>query len=155
MFKRGGVWWTRIRHNGKKIQKSLKTADKKLAKSIEAKVRTEIVEGKYFDKLKGEFITVAELVDKYLCEHSRPNKALKTYKCNLSFSKKILQHFGNMILTKVSPKHIAKYIEARRGDGVGDITINHKLRLLKHAYNLAIKQWELIEESPSVKALIS
>ncbi len=50
MFKRSGVWWTCIRHNGRKIQKSLETSDKGLAKDIEAKIRTEIVEEKYYDK---------------------------------------------------------------------------------------------------------
>ncbi len=51
MFKRNGVWWMGIRHNGKKIQKSLETTDKKLAQAIEAKIRTEIVEGSFFEKL--------------------------------------------------------------------------------------------------------
>jgi integrase len=154
VFKRGGVWWTCIRHNGRKIQKSLETSDKKLAKAIEAKIRTEIVEGKYFDKPKGEFVTVRELVDKYLREHSQPNKAPKSYRDDISFSKKILQHFGKMTLTEVSPKHIAAFIKARRADGVGDVTVNHELRLLRHAYNLAIKQWELVEETPFAKIAI-
>ena len=48
MFKRAGVWWTCIRHNGRKIQKSLETSDRKLAQAIEAKIRTEIKEEKYF-----------------------------------------------------------------------------------------------------------
>ena len=45
MFKRCGVWWTCIRYNGRKIQKSSQTSDK-----ILAKVRVEIVEGKYYEK---------------------------------------------------------------------------------------------------------
>ena len=46
-LKRGGaVWWCCIRYKGKKIQKSLETTDRKLAQAIEAKIRTEIVEGK-------------------------------------------------------------------------------------------------------------
>ncbi len=51
MFKRSGVWWTCIRYKGRKIQKSLETPDRKLAQAIEAKVRTEIVEGNYIEKL--------------------------------------------------------------------------------------------------------
>jgi integrase len=148
MFKRGDVWWTCIKYEGKKIQKSLETSDKKLAKAIEAKVRIEIVEGKYFNKPKGEFVTVDELMTKYLSDHSKPNKAPKTYKCDISFAKKILQYFGEMALIKLSPKHIAAYIKARRKDGVGNVTINHELRLLRHAYNLAVKQWELVDKTP-------
>ena len=53
MYKRGNVWYTCIRHNGKKIQKSLETSDKKLAKAIEAKIITDVVEGKYYESLSG------------------------------------------------------------------------------------------------------
>ncbi|MBT7349795.1 hypothetical protein HN803_03285, partial [candidate division WWE3 bacterium] len=55
MYKRKGsdVWRIYIRHDGKKIQKSLKTSNKKLAKTIEAKLLAEIVEGTYYEKLIG------------------------------------------------------------------------------------------------------
>ncbi|MBI5789384.1 MAG: site-specific integrase [Candidatus Schekmanbacteria bacterium] len=155
MFKRKGVWWTCIRHEGRKLQKSLETSDKKLATSIEAKIRTEIIEGKYFDKPKEEVVvTVNELIEKYLSEHSLPNKAPKTYYDDSCFSKQIKQHFGKMLLTKVSPKHIAAFIKKRRDDGVKDVTINHELRVLRHAYNLAIKYWELVDETPFAKISI-
>jgi integrase len=39
-------------------------------------------------------------------------------------------------------------------DGVGDVTINHELRLLRHAYNLGIRDWELVAESPFAKIKI-
>ena len=54
MFKRSDIWWTCISHNGRKIQKSLETSDKRLAQAIEAKIRTEIVEGKYYERLTGQ-----------------------------------------------------------------------------------------------------
>ena len=54
MFKRSGVWWTCIRHNGRKIQKSLETdLIGSLQKLLRLKIRTEIVEGSYFEKLVG------------------------------------------------------------------------------------------------------
>ncbi len=48
MFKRNGIWYVCLRDNGRKIQKSLGTSDKKLARAIEAKLRTEVIEGSYF-----------------------------------------------------------------------------------------------------------
>ena len=33
-------------------------------------------------------------------------------------------------------------------------SVNHELRLLRHAFNLAIKDWELIEKSPFAKIKI-
>ncbi|MEE9509093.1 MAG: site-specific integrase, partial [Candidatus Bathyarchaeia archaeon] len=70
MFKRSGVWWTCIRHNGRKIQKSLETSDRKLAKAIEAKIRIEIVEGSYFEKLVGQNKTFKQLMEKFMQEHA-------------------------------------------------------------------------------------
>ncbi len=61
MFKRSGVWWTCIRHNGRKIQKSLETTDKRLAQAIESKVRVEIIEGSYFEKLVGRNKTFKDM----------------------------------------------------------------------------------------------
>ena len=52
MFKRkdSGLWWMSVRINGRKVQKSLDTKDRALAKDIEAKIRVNIKEGKYFDQ---------------------------------------------------------------------------------------------------------
>jgi len=154
MYKRGSVWWSKIRYKGKIIQKSLETSDKRLARSIEAKIRVELAEGKYFDKPKADSISVKGLLEKYLEEHSKPNKKPKTYKDDIYFSKKILRYFGSMKLCEVSPRNISGFVRARRRDGVSDITIRHELVLLRHAYNLAIKEWELIEQSPFAKVQI-
>ncbi len=154
MYLRGQIWWTKIRHDGKKVEKSLGTSNRRLAQAIEAKIRIEIIEGIYFKKQKGNKITVSSLISKYLAEHSKPNKAEKTYQNDIYFSKRILQRFGNKLLSDVSSSHISKFITDRRNDGVGDVTINHELRLLRHAYNLAIHDWELIDESPFTKIKI-
>ena len=55
MFKRkdSGLWWMSIRIKGRRIQKSLETSDKKLAKAIEAKIITDVVVGKYYENLPG------------------------------------------------------------------------------------------------------
>ena len=154
MFKRDNIWWACFRVDGTKIRRSLGTSNKKLAKAVEAKIKVEIVEGKYFTKPKGTNLTVRDLIKKYLDEHSKPNKALQTYKDDIYFSKRILEYFGERKLLAVTPKHISAYVGKRRGDGVGDTTINHELRLLRHAYNLAIKEWELVDITPFAKASI-
>lgn len=154
MFLRGRIWWIKVRHDGKKVETSLGTSNRKLAQAIEAKIRTEIIEGSYFKKSKGKKITVASLIDKYIAEHSKPNKGEFTYKNDISLSKKIVQQFGNQYLNDVKPMHISKFITERRSDGVGDVSINHELRLLRHAYNLAIHEWELVDETPFARCKI-
>ncbi len=69
MFKRsGGVYWTCIRHNGRKIQKSLETTDRKLAQAIEAKIRTEVIVGSYFEKLVGSKKTFKDMMKTYMTD---------------------------------------------------------------------------------------
>ncbi len=83
MFKRAGVYWCCIRHNGRKIQKSLETSDKQLARAIEAKVRTEIIEGSYFEKLVGRNKTFEDMMSKFMAEHA-PKVSIsmqKSYSC--------------------------------------------------------------------------
>ena len=93
MFKRSGVWWTCIRHNGRKIQKSLETTDRKLAKSIEAKIRTEIIEGKYYEKPIGKDKNFNDMMEKFIREHAPTvsENMRKSYKTSL---KHLVLFFG-------------------------------------------------------------
>lgn len=61
MFKRGGTWWSCFRLNGRKIRRSLGTDNKKLATSIEGKLRVDVLEGRYFDKPIGDCKTFSDL----------------------------------------------------------------------------------------------
>lgn len=79
----------------------METFDKKLARIIEAKIRTEIVEGKYFDKPKGENITVKDLLEKYLNELSiwnRPRIKLKVGLNDVQHKMEIPKNNSNIVL---------------------------------------------------------
>ena len=78
LFKRGSVWWMSFTYQGKQMRRSTETDDRKLAKRILDKVRGEIAEGKWFEKLPGEHKTFKELMEKYMEEHSARNKAFPT-----------------------------------------------------------------------------
>jgi len=150
MFKRRGSnnWHIFIRDEGRKIQKSLGTSDKHLAKQIESKIRADLLEGRYFTKpKKRNYIAVNELVTKYMEEHSKPNKAEGTYTNDGYFFVKIRQEFGELKINQVTPKLIYEYIKLRRTK-VSDTTINHELRLLRHAFKFAVTIWDLIDETP-------
>ncbi len=95
MFKRGRVWWTCIRYKGIKIQKSLDTSNKTLAQAIEAKIRTEIIEGKYFEKPIGNNKTFSQLIDKFMVEHA-PKKSLNMQISYTASSKHLNPFFGNL-----------------------------------------------------------
>ena len=63
---RDQIWWTKIWHDGKKAERSLGTTNRKLAQGIEAKIRTEIIEGSYFKKPKGNKIVSVNLLHDFI-----------------------------------------------------------------------------------------
>src|SRR5271157_2205174 len=80
LFRRGSVWWMRFTYRGKQIKKSTQTDDKKLAQRIFDKVKGEVAERKWFQKLPGEDRTFGEMMEKYMEEHSARNKAPRSHK---------------------------------------------------------------------------
>ncbi len=147
MYKRSGVWWTCIRHNGRKIQKSLETTDKKLAQAIESKIRTEIVEETYFEKLVGRNKTFKDMMEKFMAEHA-PTVSENTQRSYTTSLKFLMPFFGDSNLISISPKMISRYKVSRKGDGVKPATINRELAMLSKAFSLAVKEWEWLKDNP-------
>ncbi|UJS18307.1 MAG: phage integrase SAM-like domain-containing protein [Candidatus Jettenia sp.] len=150
MFKRGGVWWACIRHDGKKIQKSLDTPDKRLAKEIEAKARIEIIEGKYFEKVKSGNKTFHDMMEKFMKEYA-PRVSPSMQNSYYSSLRHLNLSFGNSKLSAISPKMISEYKVLRKSEGVKPATINRELAMLSKAFNLAVKEWEWIKDNPVSK----
>ncbi|MHC4139166.1 MAG: tyrosine-type recombinase/integrase [Planctomycetota bacterium] len=152
MFKRNdsNVWWTSFRHEGKRIQQSLDTTNKKLAQTIEAKIRTELVEGTYFEKRMGHNKSFNALMDKFMKEYA-PTVSVnmqRAYKCYL---KNLSRFFGNPRLDSMKPKFIAGYKVHRRGEEASASTINRELYMLSRAFSLAVKEWEWLSDNPVSK----
>ena len=61
LYKRGSVWWMRFTYQGKQHRQSTETEDKKVAQRILDKVKGEIAEGKWFEKLPGASKETARL----------------------------------------------------------------------------------------------
>ena len=147
MFKRGGVWWASITYKGKRIRKSLETIDKKLALVIEAKIRTEIAEGKYLEKPIGDSKAFPDMMEKFMREHA-PKVSINT-QCSYSASKKHLSiNFGDSKLSAITPKMISDYKVLRYSEAAKPATINRELAMLSKAFNLAVKDWEWIRDNP-------
>ena len=147
MFKRSGIWWTCISHNGRKIQKSLETSDKKLAKTIEAKIRTEIVEGKYYERLIGQNKTFKDMMERFMKDYA-PTVSMNTQEGYKYYLKNLNRFFGNPGLMSITPKIVAKYKLYRRDNGARPSTVNRELYMLSKAFNLAVKEWEWLKDNP-------
>jgi integrase len=148
LYKRGQIWWMRFTFNGKQEMMSTGTRDKALARKIEAKLLTDIVEGRWFEKPVGASKSLRELLDKYLEEHSARNKAPSSHIRDKSLANHLIRYFGDFMLTDISPREVSRYKSGRRGEGAAPNTVNNELRLLSHAYNLALREWEWVDSNP-------
>jgi len=152
MYKRKGsdIWRINIRHDGKKIQKSLRTSNKKLAKTIEAKILAEIVEGTYYEKLIGRNKTFKDLMDKFLKVHAPKvsGSMQKSYRTSLNH---LEPYFGKSNLLSITPRKISKYKMLRKDEGAAPATINRELAMLSKAFSLAVKEWEWLKDNPVSK----
>ena len=151
LFKRGSVWWMSFTYNGQQIQRSTETKDGKLAQRIFDKIKGQIAERKWFKSLPGEGITFKELMDKYLTDYSATNKAPRSFIRDKSLKDHLCKTFGNCYLVDITAPMIAEYKIKRRAEGAAPRTINYELTLMGHAFNLAIKEWEWINENPAQK----
>jgi len=148
LFKRGPVWWMSFSHNGQRYRRSTETEDKKLAQRIFDKLRGEIAEGNWFEKLPGEGYKFKDLMDKYMKEHSAVRKAETSHIRDKSLIAHLNPVFGEMYLTEITTAMISEYKAKRRTEGASPRTVNYELTLMSHAYSMAIKEWEWVKDNP-------
>ena len=146
LYKRGQTWWISFSYNGRQVRQSTETDDKKLAEKIYHKVLTEVAEGKWLDKLPGAKETFTDMMDKYMEEYSKPNKA--SYSRDAISIKHLLPSFGDYYVTDITPKLIQQYKTKSRRENASPCSINRELALMKHAYTLAINEWEWAQNNP-------
>lgn len=151
LYKRNKVWWMSFTHNGKQVRRSTETENKELAQRIFDKIKGQIAEGKWFERLPGEDITFKELMDKYLEEYSKAYKAMSSYIRDKSVTDHLNKVFGNKKLALIKPNMVSDYKKQRREEGVSPRSINYELTVMSHAFNIAIREWELVENNPVSK----
>ncbi len=147
LYRRGQVWWMDLTYNSKRIRRSLETSDRRLAERIYAKVITEIIEGKYFERLPGDHKTFREMIERYLREYT-VKKAPGTQGMERALAKRLIEYFGNFALTQITPRLIVGYKGKRIESGASAQTINHELQLMSHAYKMAEREWEWVKDNP-------
>jgi site-specific recombinase XerD len=149
--KRSPTWWMSFTVNGKQYQRSTGTENKKLAENILAKVKTQIVEGTWFDVDQAKQHTFDELMEKYLNEHSKVNKTLRSYMNDKIYVGHLKKVFTGLRLDRVTPQLISQYKSMRLSDGKSPQTVKHEMNCLSHAFNLAVREWNWIDYNPCLR----
>jgi len=73
---------------------------------------------------------VKDLLERYLRDHSAPNKAALTHRRDRSLAAHLLRAFGDVPLDQLRPARLAEYKANCRAQGVVPNTLNDELTLL-------------------------
>lgn len=147
LYCRGKIFWFSIMHNGKRIQVSTGTDNKKLGERIYAKALTEIQEGRWFEGVKAKSITIEYLLDRYFKERLK-TKSKNTIMRDRTLKKHIADYFGNYTLAGVTPEIVSEYRQKRYAEGKSIATVNREMTFLRNAFNVAIKHYKWCSTNP-------
>ncbi len=150
LYKRQRTWWMRFDYRGHTVRRTTGTTDRRVAEAILAKIRVKMAEGRYYDTLQDQDRTFADMMTRYLTERSA-QKAPKSYQRDQQALKHLLPVFGEKLLGEVTPKLLAAYKAQRRTEEAAPATTNKELQVVRHAFNLAEREWEWCRENPMRK----
>ena len=139
LYRRGTTYWFTVTYDGRRIQESLQTDNKKLAEKIYARKLVDIVEGHHFEATAARTTTFDEMVEKYLSKHAHSR--------DVYTKKPLLDFFGGMMLSQITTPLVADY-QDERIEEVKEATVYQELSLLRRMFNLARKRWKWVRENP-------
>jgi integrase len=135
--------------NKRQYQRSTGTADKRLAENILAKVKTQIVEGKWFEIDEAKQRTFDEMMEKYLNQYSKVNKSKSSHSKDKGMLEKHLKpYFAGMILQEITSPEIINYKNRRLEKGAAQSSVRNELGILRNAFNIAIREFGWKVENP-------
>ncbi len=139
LYRRGNTFWFSIMYHGRRIQESLETGNKRTAEMIYAKKLSDIVEGRYIETALAKKLTFEEMVTKYLdaYTHLRDTHTVKP----------LMKAFKGYTLFEISTRMIAEY-RTMRLKKVKLATVYQELSLLRRMFNVAIREWEWLQNNP-------
>jgi integrase len=147
MFKRGSVWWVSFTVDGKPFQRSTGTANEKLAKKVEAKIKTQIVEDKWFDIDKAKRYTYEDMMTRFM-EKYAPKKTTATQAMYKYARKHLDCYFAGMTLADITEDEIANYMMERIDEGAAPASANREFSTLSKAFMEAVKTWKWCKVNP-------
>jgi len=121
------------------------TTNKTVAKQQEAMIKTDLMKGKIKSDKCQEFLNFRGLAKFYL-SHPTVQKQ-KTFKWKtVTIENQLLPHFGNHLITQITPSMIEGFRERRltdpgyQGTTLKPATMNRQLAVLKHMFSMAVRE---------------
>lgn len=142
LFKVNKIWYFAIMRDGKRVQGSTGSSNKKLAQAIYENALSDIVKKKWFRNEKARTKTFRELWEHYRRKYEKQRDETS--------SKRLLPHFGDMKLAEITSEDIEDYILIRQESPTppADTTIYQEFSLGRRMFNVARKIWKWTSENP-------
>jgi integrase len=136
VYKRGGRYWYTFVFDGRRIQRSAKTKNAKLAADIEKAAWNNLARGAVGLPTDGpqKNITVGELLDTLKATFEDEKKLSQQ---QLSVLKLARREFGSKLASELTSKDVEAYITEKRQDGKKNATINRVTETLRRAFRVA------------------
>jgi integrase len=131
--KNAGVWYADYVANGKRIQESTGTANRREAEKFLALRVSEAQRGVY---VKPVHVPLPELWERYSA-WAQAHK--RSWKRDVQMFGKLQNFLGTAMLTAITPLRVEEY-QQRRVREVSPATVNRETALLKHMFNMA-ERW--------------
>lgn len=147
LYKRGKVWWVKIKTDGEVIRESTGTSSKELARKIEVKLLNEVAEGRWFEKNPAEIVLFREVWERYMVEEAR-YLAKGTYERAVQCAKNFLPRIGELALKDVTPSVLSSYKAKRLGAGLKPATVAKELQFIRRVFSLCKREWQMVKQSP-------
>jgi integrase len=143
VYKRGGVWWVKIRHRGTVVRRSARTPTRRIAQQYERQIREELGRLDRGGRPRRSF---EDAMLRFLDEHEVKPATRRRYEVS---ARAMLAPFGHKHLDEINRSAIMEFIAARRKAASAD-TVRNDLACLSAMFNRAI-DWEWVEANPVQK----
>ena len=140
LYKKRKVWWFIKQYQGRRIEESLGTENKRLAEKFYAEKLTRILDGSYF-QVSARDKTLQELIARYESEYTE-HKSYYSKARDKSIFKSLKEFFGENCALADIECVVGGYEQWRRSKGKNPATILKELGVLRRMFNVARKQWK-------------
>jgi integrase len=145
--KDSSVWWVKITHNGRVVQKSTGSIDKSKAQEYHDRLKASLWEQ---DKLGAKpRYTWNDAVVKWLGETA--HKA--THHDDKSHLRWLDPYLGGMALVDISRQTLDEIVAAKQAQDVSNATVNRMLAVVRAILRRACFDWEWMDRIPKVRLL--
>jgi integrase len=140
-------WWVKITHQGRCLQHSTGTPDKRQAQEYHDKLKASLWEQARLGATPSH--TWNEAVVRYLAETSHKASHV-TDKSHLRW---LDRHLGEVKLEGINRELLDAITQARQAEGASNATVNRTLEVVRAILRRAQRHWEWLSRVPAIRML--